>query len=392
MRSKETLKQLQALPLDMKIKITKQRIRECVRANGISGVYISFSGGKDSTVLLHISREIYPEIKAVFIDTGLEFPEIRQFAGSFTDVKFIYPKKRFDQVISTYGYPLIGKMASHNIGILRRKPDGNIAKNVFSPEKRGPYAMAKWSPIAEMDFCVSEKCCYYSKKEPANRYSKQTGRIPITAQMACESQLRTSQWIAHGCNAFDCERPISNPMSIWTEQDVLLYIKSHSKEMIRWRIENIEELYSSPLESIIDAETGEPKFPRDKITPIFSVYGEIVYDCQDPDQERFTEATNLRLKTTGCSRTGCIYCAYGCHLEKGETRFQRLARTHPKQYTYCIGGGEYDPSDGLWKPNKKGLGLGHVFDELNKVYGENFLRYKPLETTNNDDERKESNE
>lgn len=43
------------------------------------------------------------------------------------------------------------------------------------------------------------------------------------------------------------------------------------------------------------------------------------------------------------------------------------------------GGGAYDPSDGLWKPNKDGLGLGHVFDEINKVYGEDFLRYKPLD-------------
>ena len=43
------------------------------------------------------------------------------------------------------------------------------------------------------------------------------------------------------------------------------------------------------------------------------------------------------------------------------------------------GGGAYDPSDGLWKPNEDGLGLGHVFDEINKVYGEDFLRYKPLE-------------
>ncbi len=214
MRSKETLKQLQALPLDMKIKITKQRIRECVRANGISGVYISFSGGKDSTVLLHIARGLYPDIEAVFVDTGLEYPEIRKFAKSFPNVKVIKPEVRFDQVISEYGYPLIGKMASHNIGILRRKPNGKIAKNVFAPEKRGPYAMAKWSPIAKMDFCVSEKCCDYTKKEPAHRYSSQTGKIPITAQMACESQNRASQWIEHGCNALDCENPISNPMSI----------------------------------------------------------------------------------------------------------------------------------------------------------------------------------
>ena len=71
----------------------------------------------------------------------------------------------------------------------------------------------------------------------------------------------------------------------------------------------------------------------------------------------------------------CIFCGFGCHLEKGETRFQRLKRTHPKHYEYCIYGGAYD-SDGLWKPDKNGLGMYHVFDELNKIYGENFIRYK----------------
>lgn len=44
------------------------------------GAYVSFSGGKDSTVLLDIARKIYPEIPAVFSNTGLEYPEIRKFA------------------------------------------------------------------------------------------------------------------------------------------------------------------------------------------------------------------------------------------------------------------------------------------------------------------------
>lgn len=58
-----------------------------------------------------------------------------------------------------------------------------------------------------------------------------------------------------------------------------------------------------------------------------------------------------------------------------ETRFQKMKRTHPRLYEYCINGGAYD-SDGLWKPDKNGLGMKHVFDELNKIYGDNFIRYK----------------
>jgi 3'-phosphoadenosine 5'-phosphosulfate sulfotransferase (PAPS reductase)/FAD synthetase len=61
----EDLRYFQRLPLDIKVAMTKTRIREWVNHYGINGVYISFSGGKDSTVLLHIARQDYPDIKAV---------------------------------------------------------------------------------------------------------------------------------------------------------------------------------------------------------------------------------------------------------------------------------------------------------------------------------------
>ena len=77
---------------------------------------------------------------------------------------------------------------------------------------------------------------------------------------------------------------------------------------------------------------------------------------------------------TGCDRTGCIFCGFGAHLEKGESRFQRLKKTHPRQYDYCMGGGAYD-MDRLWKPTKEGLGMAHCIDEINRIYGKYFIRY-----------------
>ena len=71
------LKLMQNYPLELKIMKTKQRIIEWVSYYGLEGVYVSFSGGKDSTVLLTIAREIYPNIKALYIDTGLEYPEVK---------------------------------------------------------------------------------------------------------------------------------------------------------------------------------------------------------------------------------------------------------------------------------------------------------------------------
>ena len=108
----QELKQFQAMPLQVKIAMTKVRIRDWVNYYGREGVYVSFSGGKDSTVLLHLVREEYPDIPAVFVDTGLEYPEIRQFVKTFDNVTWIKPKMTFKQVIEKYGYPFISKEVS----------------------------------------------------------------------------------------------------------------------------------------------------------------------------------------------------------------------------------------------------------------------------------------
>lgn len=348
--TKGDLQQMQSLPLSAKIIMTQRRIREWYDYWD-GQVYISFSGGKDSTVLLHLARQLYPDIEAVFVDTGLEYPEIRQFVKTFDNVTILRPKMRFDEVIKTYGYPIISKEVSECIyqGRLALKTNGekylyrllkllgtakdkNGNKSIFNKEK--------YKPLLYTDFMCSHYCCNVMKKKPAKQYAKQSGKKPITAQMASESQVREQQWLKNGCNGFEMKSPISNPMSFWTEQDVLHYIKENN-------------------------------------LPIASVYGDIVYK-DNPDQIRLFEDSEEKLCTTGCDRTGCIFCAFGAHLDEiggGKSRFIRLKETHPKQYKYCIGGGEYD-ENGIWRPNKQGLGMGHVFDELNKIYGEDFIKYK----------------
>ena len=107
------LYQMQAMPLNLKISMTKRRIRDWVKHFGLDGVYVSFSGGKDSTVLLHIAREMYGDaMKAVFVDTGLEYPEIRSFVKTFDNVDWLRPKMGFKQVCEKYGFPLISKEVS----------------------------------------------------------------------------------------------------------------------------------------------------------------------------------------------------------------------------------------------------------------------------------------
>lgn len=391
MPSKETLKSLQSMSLFEKVILTKQRIHEWVYYYGTDGVYVSFSGGKDSTVLLHIVRQMYPNIEAVFVDTGLEYPEIRQFAKSFENVTILRPKMRFDEVIRKYGYPFIGKEVAECVS------QGKVAlksgKDIYRLEKlkgtaktkdgrESLFNKAKYEPLLYVDFNISHYCCNIMKKKPIHDYGKSSGKVPITAQTAEESHLREQQWLKNGCNGFNMKRPISNPMSFWTEQDILQYIKENS-------------------------------------LPIASVYGDIVYGEKDGEQyDNLLCDCGSKLCTTKCDRTGCIFCGFGAHLEKGESRFQRLKKTHPRKYEYCMDGGAYQwdgevqisngewrtidfINDGgspmsnediekyvhlhiddkdyrfekLWKPTKDGLGMAHCIDELNKIYGKNFIRY-----------------
>lgn len=343
--TKGDLQQMQSLPLEAKLVMTQRRI--CDWYNHWNGeVYVAFSGGKDSTVLKHIVDEMYDDVPAVFVNTGLEFPELQSFvrdikAGKYecfnSDVEIVRPEMRFDEVIKKYGYPAISKQASHAIGVARRNPDGNVAKKQFDPEKTGFFAFSRWRYLIDAPFLLGDRCCYVLKKQPSAKYAKQSGKHPIVGTLANESKLRYSQWLNYGCNAYDTKEPTSHPLSFWTEQDILHYIK----------------LYD---------------------VPYCSVYGEIRPKSQDgeiPNQISMSEiagdySPDDELECTGYERTGCIYCLYGCHRETAPNRIQRMKTTHPRQYQYCIGGGEY--VDGIWQPNKEGLGLGKVMDFIGIPY------------------------
>lgn len=334
-RTIQDLKMLQALPLNLKIPMTKARIRQWVNEFGEEGVYVSFSGGKDSTVLLHLVREMYPRIPAVFCDTGLEYPEIREFVRSFDNVTWLRPKMNFRQVIEKYGYPVISKAVAQAVFDVRTQArlhqieprETKLYKRSFDKnseylKKYSAFSNEKYDYLFDSPFAISHKCCSVIKKDPAKQYEKETGRHPILAMMAAESRMRTNKWIQDGCNAFNANRPTSNPMSFWTEQDVLLYI------------------YLNDI----------------KIAP---VYGDVVKDTEVEGQMDFADMglfyqDMATFKTTGAKRTGCMFCMFGCSYSDWDN-FERMKVTHPKQYNYIM------------KPwDEGGLGYKEVIDWINE--------------------------
>jgi len=318
---------MQSLPLQAKILMTQRRIRDWVDY-WHGDVYVSFSGGKDSTVLKHIVDGMYDDIPAVFVNTGLEYPEIQKFvrdikAGKFDcfnpDVEIIRPEMRFDAVIQTYGYPVVSKEVSQVIEEARRCADtGRYTYrmkrlNGELLDKNGNksrYNCEKWKFLLDADFKISNKCCNVMKKHPVKKYEKQTGRKCFIGTMASEGLAREQAWMKTGCNAYESNRPLSKPLSFWTEQDVLHYIKEFN-------------------------------------VPYCPVYGDIQIKRKANDADQIEGQMNIIdylgdyepedvLETTGCDRTGCMFCMFGCHLEKEPNRFQRMKKTHPKQYAYCM--------------------------------------------------------
>lgn len=351
------LAQMQSLPLEAKIRMTKNRIRQWYDY-WEGDVYVSFSGGKDSTVLKHIvdnTSGVY-DVPAVFVNTGLEYPEIQRFvkdvqAGKWdcfnSDVVILRPEIRFDEVLKKYGYPVISKEVSKSIKEGRAaRETGNEKSRSWQKLKgelldnngeKSQFNLAKYGFMMDAPYKISDQCCNVMKKRPAKKYAKETGRKPFIATMAHESRLRHQQWIRNGCNAFQNKTPTSTPMAFWTEQDVLHYIKK----------------YDVPYCPVYgDIQVKPPEGTEQGQINVIDYLG-----CWDE---------NDILETTGCNRTGCIFCMFGCHLEKEPNRFQRLKETHPRQYEYCINGGEV--VDGQLQPSKEGLGIGKVLDYIGVKY------------------------
>lgn len=286
-------KRRQGLPLSEKMQLTDARIDEWYEAHGGNVVVLS-SGGMDSGIVVHRVHLRYPEVPVLHVNTGLEYPELEQMVKRTKNITILRPKMPFHKVIKVHGWPVISKKWAKVIRVLRypEEKQGDMFRlydtgiNSKGEKTTGWKLAQRWRFLIDAPFKIGDGCCDVMKKEPFKRYKKETGRGEISGMMACESRLREIAYTKNGCNAFDTASPKSTPIAFWTKNDVLEYTKAHN-------------------------------------LPYPSVYGEIIQHGRE-------------FKTTGVSRTGCIFCCFGLHLEGIPNRFQQLYFTHPKLWDYCM--------------------------------------------------------
>ncbi|MGI6652039.1 MAG: phosphoadenosine phosphosulfate reductase family protein [Limnochordia bacterium] len=282
---KQKLQLLQALPLEDKILMSKRLVDEAVSEYGLERVYISYSGGKDSTVLSHLIRQKYPDILHIFSNTTCEYPETMQHVKwekehNGMNVHVTKPMDKdgrpwhFKRVVEEHGFPLFSKRISNGIRTYRRAKSARTKQNALDYIRRN---FPKYEPYKEHN--ISDICCEKLKvvplKQAARRFKMECAIIGTLAE---ESYQRELDWIKFGCNVFEMKKDSQcRPLSFWTEQDILDYIE----------VFNV------------------------KISGLYQI---------------------------GYRRNGCMFCGFGIlqDIEDGLNRFQRLQLTHPKPYSYLV--------------------------------------------------------
>lgn len=269
---KNYLRGRQSLPLEAKIAFSQQRIREFYTQ--LEGeVYVAFSGGKDSTVLLSLVRDLYPSVTAVFCNTGQDFPEVRKFVNSTPNVIKLKTLMPFKQVVEEYGWPVLSKKTASALSYLQK-----MGKEGPKVDKYKELVAERWWFLKDAPFKISDHCCNLLKKRPSAMYEKATGKKPILGMLASDSDQRELHYMKRGgCNTFN-RNCSSWPLAIWTERDIWEYLKKYN-------------------------------------VPYSNIYDKGYY-------------------RTGCMT--CLFGIHLDCGFKGENRIQTLKRTHPKIWEYYI--------------------------------------------------------
>lgn len=212
--------------------------------------YISFSGGKDSTVLSHLVDEALPgnTIPRVFFNTGIEYKLLVSFVERERErdcrIQIIAPKQNIKEVLEKYGYPFKSKEHSKKLyeykSGARYKSIAKYFRLLPDGYNRCPNSLL-YQMKNDFNLKISDKCCSKLKKEPARKYERAEKKpICITGMTREEEGQRTTiSCIVTDSKTGGVKR--FHPLSV---------ITAENKDFLDWYINerkiDLCDLYSAP--------------------------------------------------------------------------------------------------------------------------------------------------
>lgn len=201
--------------------------------------YISFSGGKDSTVLSALIDMALPnnEIPRVFINTGIEYKDIVQYVreSSAIDnrIKIVNSGINIKSMLAEKGYPFKSKIFAHNLAIAQRTGLTQNVQNFLNDKKHGCPSNLQYMFHSKLDFKVSENCCNELKKKPSHKWAVENQKtINITGIRSEEGGGRK---IHKNCTVFNSDNSLKkfHPLLVITEDFEEWFIKTYGIELCK---------------------------------------------------------------------------------------------------------------------------------------------------------------
>lgn len=329
-------------PYEIKVRRAEIRVQEWATACAERDMNYHVSvGGLDSITLLAFVRAVLgPDVPGVSV-SSLEDKSVSSVHREMGVIS-VRPEKNMRQVIEEFGYPVISKQVSSKLSRLQTPGDTSPIIKAFMTGDEGAWGgykhnekfklPDKWIALfgglykdfrPDLDckvapFRVSDKCCYWMKEYPMQKYAEDHRSWPFLGLMQSEGGRRVYSLRLHGCNYIGESTARSCPFNFFTRSDVL-------------------------------------KLAMELNVHVPEIYGRIIKTADG-------------YETTGAKRTGCVMCGYGIHLDKRPHKFDRLYDRNPKEWhfwMYDMGWGEVLDYIGVeWRQEGRQTTLFAQIDEM----------------------------
>lgn len=194
----QRLKQEESVDYELVLYDRIHIIKDTIEKYGENNFYISFSGGRDSTILSHLIDMALPnnQIPRVFINTGIEYTSIMQFVKKKSEMDeriVIYNSNvNIPKMLKKYGYPFKSKEHSNHLATFQKSGMTKMVIKYLGVNKmvRCPNVL-RYQFESGLPFKVSDECCHQLKKRTIKRYQKESSRkIAITGMLREEGGQR----------------------------------------------------------------------------------------------------------------------------------------------------------------------------------------------------------